>query len=67
MRTLHWLALGICLLAAIQSASGLYSASGPVTILDAGNFKSKLKGSGVWMVEFFAPWCAAKLPTGLLF
>lgn len=37
-------------------ASGLYSSSGPVIELTQSTFDTKLK-SGIWLVEFYAPWC----------
>lgn len=37
-------------------ASNLYSSSGPVTELTPSTFDAKLK-YGVWLVEFYAPWC----------
>lgn len=41
--------------AVLASAQALYSAGGPVVVLEQSNFKSKLK-DGIWMVEFYAPW-----------
>ena len=37
-------------------ASAMYSSSGPVTELTPSTFDTKLK-SGIWLVEFYAPWC----------
>eukprot|EP01023_Acetabularia_acetabulum_P004805 TRINITY_DN12033_c0_g1_i1.p1 TRINITY_DN12033_c0_g1~~TRINITY_DN12033_c0_g1_i1.p1 ORF type:complete len:466 (+),score=101.85 TRINITY_DN12033_c0_g1_i1:119-1516(+) len=41
------------------ACQGLYSSNSPVVILDDKNFKSSIKGSkgGLWLVEFYAPWC----------
>lgn len=48
----------VCILAARSGvmASTMYSSSGPVTELTPSTFDTKLK-SGVWLVEFYAPWC----------
>jgi len=36
----------------------LYAADTPVTQLTTDNFESSVKQSdGVWLVEFYAPWC----------
>lgn len=44
--------------ALIGGISGLYSASDDVVELTAANFNSKvINGDGVWLVEFYAPWC----------
>lgn len=43
--------------ALIGGISGLYSASDDVVELTAANFHSKINGDGVWLVEFYAPWC----------
>ncbi|WPT13493.1 Protein disulfide-isomerase like 2-2 [Picochlorum sp. SENEW3] len=49
----------LCGILAISWAGGvqaLYDPSGPVTDLTPTTFDSKIK-QGVWMVEFYAPWC----------
>ena len=46
-------------------AHALYSASGPVTILNDANFENKLK-RGAWLVEFYAPWCALPAFLGMV-
>ena len=39
-------------------AFGLYDRSSGVVDLTSNNFEGKVKGSdGVWVVEFYAPWC----------
>ena len=43
------------LLLCVSHAVALYAPSSPVTSLDSSNFSAKLK-TGVWMVEFYAPW-----------
>eukprot|EP00877_Chromochloris_zofingiensis_P007928 jgi/Chrzof1/3389/Cz12g23180.t1_PDI4 len=47
------LLLAVC----IAEVSAFYSSSGPVVSLTASNFESKIKSGGVWLVEFYAPWC----------
>jgi protein disulfide-isomerase A6 len=35
-----------------------YGGSSPVTELTGANFqKEVIKGDGLWLVEFYAPWC----------
>ena len=37
---------------------GFYSASDAVIELDESSFKNKINAnSGIWLVEFYAPWC----------
>jgi hypothetical protein len=52
-------AAAACLmLALLPQASALYSSSSPVIELTPSNFDAKIKSSkGVWLVEFYAPWC----------
>lgn len=50
------LAVIAALVCSVQSVLALYAPGGPVTILNEGNFDSRLK-NGPWMVEFYAPWC----------
>ena len=41
-----------------ETSNALYSKSSGVVDLNPNNFDSKVKNSdGVWIVEFFAPWC----------
>uniref|UniRef100_A0A061QIT2 protein disulfide-isomerase n=1 Tax=Tetraselmis sp. GSL018 TaxID=582737 RepID=A0A061QIT2_9CHLO len=40
-----------------ELSAGLYSSGGPVEILDSSNFKKSISGDGIWLVEFYAPWC----------
>jgi len=47
-------AVAICGLA---TAEALYTAGGPVQMLDGNSLKKSLKQDGVWLVEFYAPWC----------
>jgi protein disulfide-isomerase A6 len=44
--------LGLC-----SSSCALYSASSPVVDLTESNFEAKVKSSGFYLVEFYAPWC----------
>lgn len=46
-----WLAL-----ACVPKAAALYGSGSDVRSLSANNFESTL-ANGVWIVEFFAPWC----------
>lgn len=39
----------------VQPVLALYPPAGPVSLLNEGNFDSRLK-NGAWMVEFYAPW-----------
>jgi len=49
----------VCVLAGLVSGSlGLYSKGDAVIDLTPANFDSKVtNGEGVWIVEFYAPWC----------
>jgi len=47
----------LLLLAAVPYAAAFYSSSGPVIELTPSNFESKIKSGGIWLVEFYAPWC----------
>mmetsp|Transcript_11681 Transcript_11681/g.21053 ORF Transcript_11681/g.21053 Transcript_11681/m.21053 type:complete len:470 (-) Transcript_11681:187-1596(-) len=44
-------------LATVIPASAMYSSGGPVINLDPSSFKKQLSGDGLWLVEFYAPWC----------
>lgn len=45
-----------CLLSAVASA--LYSANGPVVLLNKANWQEEvMKSDSLWLVEFYAPWC----------
>ena len=51
-------ALLVTLLSLAASASALYSRGSGVVELNANNFDNRVKDSdGVWVVEFYAPWC----------
>lgn len=39
------------------STLGFYSGKSPVVELTPDNFQKKVGGGGVWLVEFYAPWC----------
>lgn len=55
---MSWALAGVLLVClALSPVSALYSPGGPVTVLTTSNFKSKVKSGGVWLVEFYAPWC----------
>mmetsp|Transcript_22746 Transcript_22746/g.57299 ORF Transcript_22746/g.57299 Transcript_22746/m.57299 type:complete len:462 (-) Transcript_22746:276-1661(-) len=41
----------------VAPAAAMYSSSGPVINLDPESFKQQLAGDGLWLVEFYAPWC----------
>jgi len=42
----------------LETSNALYSKSSGVVDLNPNNFDSKVKNSdGVWVVEFYAPWC----------
>lgn len=46
------------LLFLLQNTFGLYLKSGPVVLLTQADFgKRVVNDDGVWLVEFFAPWC----------
>ena len=49
----------VAVLAAVaHSASALYSKSSGVVDLNPNNFENRVTDSdGVWVVEFYAPWC----------
>eukprot|EP00878_Enallax_costatus_P001518 GHUV01001669.1.p1 GENE.GHUV01001669.1~~GHUV01001669.1.p1 ORF type:complete len:459 (+),score=78.64 GHUV01001669.1:164-1540(+) len=51
------LAVAVLALCLRQGAEAFYSSSGGVVSLTSSNFDSKIKSGGVWMVEFYAPWC----------
>eukprot|EP00883_Tetradesmus_obliquus_P011814 jgi/Sobl393_1/4620/SZX79247.1 len=51
------LLLALCAAAAFSGADAFYSSSSGVVSLTESNFNSKIKSGGVWMVEFYAPWC----------
>ncbi len=59
MRSLHHPLAGLLLLAlTAPSALALYSRSSGVVDLNPNNFDNRVKDSdGVWVVEFYAPWC----------
>jgi thiol-disulfide isomerase/thioredoxin len=46
----------VAVLILIQTAASFYTNGGEVVNLTPSNFDTKLK-SGVWLVEFYAPWC----------
>ena len=52
-----WRAAAICCLVALfaSPAQGFYGAGSDVVNLTPETFDKKL-GSGIWMVEFYAPW-----------
>lgn len=41
----------------IGSAFGLYDSGDQVVLLTPDTFSHAESGDGVWLVEFFAPWC----------
>ncbi|PNW80746.1 hypothetical protein CHLRE_07g328150v5 [Chlamydomonas reinhardtii] len=41
----------------VSPAAAFYSSKGPVVELTSSNLKDKVKGAGVMLVEFYAPWC----------
>eukprot|EP00775_Hariotina_reticulata_P009043 gene9043-9214_t len=41
----------------ISGAEAFYGSGSDVTSLTANNFDSRVKSGGVWLVEFYAPWC----------
>ena len=42
----------------LETSNALYSKSSGVVDLNPNNFDSKVKNSdGIWVVEFYAPWC----------
>ena len=48
----------LAVLATVHSASALYSKGSGVVDLNPNNFESRVVDSeGVWVVEFYAPWC----------
>lgn len=49
----------------VAPAAAMYSSSGPVINLDPESFKQQLAGDGLWLVEFYAPWCAATKPPAI--
>lgn len=52
------LLLGVFLALCCSWANALYSSNGAVQVLDPKSFREKVqKGNGVWLVEFYAPWC----------
>ena len=56
MKLLYSAALAV--LATAHSAAALYSKSSGVVDLNPNNFESRVVDSeGVWVVEFYAPWC----------
>ena len=56
MKFLYSAALAV--LATAHSAAALYSKSSGVVDLNPNNFESRVVDSeGVWVVEFYAPWC----------
>ncbi|TMW68720.1 hypothetical protein Poli38472_006188 [Pythium oligandrum] len=56
VKTWLWLmaTLAVCLQSAVD---GMYTSAGPVKLLDPKSFRDLKKDSGVWLVEFYAPWC----------
>lgn len=40
----------------VSPAAAFYSSKGPVVELTSSNLKDKVKGAGVMLVEFYAPW-----------
>lgn len=47
----------LCALTLIpRNITAFYSDNGPVLSLDPTDFKKKVPGEGVWLVEFYAPW-----------
>lgn len=41
-----------------QGGNALYSAGGPVVLLNSRNWQQEvMKSDELWMVEFYAPWC----------
>jgi hypothetical protein len=53
-------------LATVIPASAMYSSGGPVINLDPSSFKKQLSGDGLWLVEFYAPWCEPLAPSGVI-
>ena len=48
----------LAVLATVHSASALYSKGSGVVDLNPNNFENRVVDSeGVWVVEFYAPWC----------
>mmetsp|Transcript_20387 Transcript_20387/g.36576 ORF Transcript_20387/g.36576 Transcript_20387/m.36576 type:complete len:465 (-) Transcript_20387:700-2094(-) len=41
----------------LHRASAFYATNGPVVELTDSNYHSKIKSSGFFLVEFYAPWC----------
>ncbi|RLN96413.1 hypothetical protein BBJ28_00020473 [Nothophytophthora sp. Chile5] len=42
----------------MAGVQAMYSSNGPVKLLDPASFREQVqKDSGVWVVEFYAPWC----------
>eukprot|EP00803_Ostreobium_quekettii_P001149 evm.model.scf_354.2 EVM.evm.TU.scf_354.2 scf_354:3633-5375(-) len=56
MATAGWVALVLIFDLLIAPAAAMYSKGGPVVDLSPSNFDARLR-EGVWLVEFFAPWC----------
>ena len=61
MRTM-WLGLVLALSGVVQTTA-MYSARSAVVSLDPSNFKATVKSSGVYLVEFYAPWYCTRVPT----
>eukprot|EP00882_Tetradesmus_deserticola_P001203 GHRQ01001301.1.p1 GENE.GHRQ01001301.1~~GHRQ01001301.1.p1 ORF type:complete len:457 (+),score=199.58 GHRQ01001301.1:162-1532(+) len=53
----QFLLLALCAAAAMSHVDAFYFSKSGVVTLTADNFDSRIKSGGVWMVEFYAPWC----------
>lgn len=51
----HVLLLSICLLL-LQSTVGFYDGNSEIRTLDLTAFENSVPGSGIWLIEFYAPW-----------
>ena len=49
--------LAIALLVLAPPALAMYGSGSAVLSLTPENFDKTLKNGGVWMIEFYAPWC----------
>ena len=47
----------VCVALLASSAAAFYDAGGDVVVLTPDNFPNVKKSKGVWLIEFYAPWC----------
>lgn len=47
----------LALILFVGNVAGLYSSGSSVISLTSTNFESKIQSGGIWLVEFYAPWC----------